>query len=149
MRDFIRQFREVQPKFARLYTRMLAGAGLTQPQYAVLLELVQAAPQPMIMTAISCKLHITKPAVTNLADRLEKNGFLKRLKHPYDRRVWLLQIQPRGSKVVEKIQARFLDLIIYAAKQFSAAERATIQRFYACLSGNLDQVLQPPKGKCT
>ncbi len=138
---FIEQFRELQPKYARLYTRMLAQAGLTQPQYAVLLELVQSAPEPMIMTAVSCKLHITKPAVTSLVDRLEKNGFLKRLTYPRDRRVWLLQIQPRGKKVVDKIQTFFLDLVAGTAKKFSLAERQTIQRFYAGLSKSFDAVV--------
>ena len=144
---FIRQFREIQPKFARLYTRLLAQTRLTQPQYAVLLELEQSAPEPMIMTAVSCKLHITKPAVTSLVDRLEKNGFLKRLRHPHDRRVWLLQIQPRGRKVVRKIQTRFLKLIMATARQFSAGERATVQRFYSRLSMKLDEVLTRPEGR--
>ena len=147
LKQFIEQFREVQPKFSRLYTQMLGEAGLTQPQYALLLELVQADSEPMKMTAISCKLYITKPAVTNLVDRLEKNGYLKRLDHPQDRRISLLQIQPSGKKLVEKIRARFLDLMTEAAKGFSDSERKTIQKFYAFLSRNLDDVLRSTKGE--
>ena len=142
---FIKQFRQIQPKFSRLYTRLLSQAGLTQPQYAVLLELVQSAPEPMTMTAISCKLYITKPAVTNLVDRLEKKGFLKRLDHPQDRRISLLQIQPLGEKIVKKMQAEFLDLIRQTAKQFSSVERDTVQKFYAVLSKRLDEELSCPK----
>ena len=143
---FIRQFREVQPKFARLYARMLAQTKLTQPQYAVLLELVQSFPKPMTMTAISCKLYITKPAVTNLVDRLEKNGFLKRLNHPDDRRVSLLQIQPRGKKMVEKIRERLVGVMVGAVKQLSSEEKKIVQRFYSILSNHADEVLRSPKG---
>ena len=145
LHDFIQQFREIQPKFSRLYTRMLAQASLTQPQYAVLLELVHASPKPMTMTAISCKLYISKPAVTNLVDRLEKHHFLKRVDHPHDRRISLLQILPSGKKAVEKIQVRILELMTDAAGQFSPSERNTVQKFYSILSKSLDQVLQCPK----
>ena len=144
---FIEQFREIQPKFARLFTRMLARAGLTQPQYAVLLELTQSSPEPMTMTAISHKLFISKPAVTSLVDRLEKKKYLKRLNDPDDRRVSLLQIQPKGKNTAEKMRARILDLITDAAKPFTNGERDTIQKFYSVLSKNLDAVLNRPNGK--
>ncbi len=144
---FIQQFREVQPKYSRLYTRLLAKAGLTQPQYAVLLELVQATPVPLLMSPVRCNLHHTQPAGTTLVDRLEKNNFLKRLQHPRDRRVWLLQILPRGKKIVGQIQTRFLNLMVKTATQFSASERSTVQRFYSNLSKNLDAVLMGPPGR--
>ncbi|MBI3307716.1 MAG: MarR family transcriptional regulator [Candidatus Omnitrophica bacterium] len=142
MDRFIEQFREIHPKFSRLYTRLLGQVNLTQPQYAVLLELAQTAPEPMMMTAVSHKLHITKPAVTSLVDRLEKHGFLKRLSHPHDRRVSLLQIQPAGKRIVEKVQGSFLGLLTDAAKQFSTAERKTVQNFYAVLSRKLDKTFE-------
>ena len=144
---FIEQFREIQPKFTRLFTRLLAQAHLTQPQYTVLLELTLAAPVPMTMTAISEKLFITKPAVTSLVDRLEKKGYLKRINDPDDRRVSLLQIQPKGKNTAEKVRARVLDLIREAAKPFSETERETVRKFYSVLSKNLDDVLTGGKGK--
>ncbi len=124
---------------------MLAEANLTQPQNAVLLEFTQSAPEPMTMTAISCKLYISKPAVTSLVDRLEKKGYLKRLNDPHDRRVSLLQIQAKGKNTAGKISARVLDLIKEAALPCSGSERDTIQKFYAVLSGNLDEILNCPK----
>jgi DNA-binding MarR family transcriptional regulator len=148
-KSLIEQFREIQPKFSRFYTRMLLQAGLTQPQYAVLLELLQAYPEPMTMTAVSCKLYITKPAVTNLVDRLEKSGFLKRAAHPNDRRISLLQILPPGKKIAEKIRSRFLDVMMSAVKLQSEAEKKTVQRFYLLLSERLDEEFRISKGNCT
>ena len=142
LNNFIEQFREIQPKFSRLFTRMLAQADLTQPQFTVLLELNQSG-KPMTMTAISRKLYITKPAVTSLVDRLEKKGLLKRMDHPHDRRISLLQIRWAGKKTVGKMQGRILDLMKEAAKQFNEEDRNTIQEFYSVLSGSLDEVLQP------
>ncbi len=145
----IEQFREIQPKFSRLYTRMLAESKLTQPQYAVLLELLQSAPKPMPMTAISCKLHITKPAVTNLADKLEKSGYLKRISHPSDRRVSLLQLQPSGKRAAEKMRTGFLNVMMKAVGQFSQSERKTIQRFYSVLSSSVDSSMVMGKRGCS
>lgn len=142
LKKFLNQFREIQPKFSRLYSRMLGSTGLTPPQYALLMELIFTAPKPVSMTAISRKLYISKPAVTSLVDRLEKRRLLKRLPHPDDRRVALLEIQPQGKKLAGQIQGRILTLMLHTAKQFNERERLTIQRFYSVLSGRLDATLR-------
>ena len=141
--QFVRQFREIQPKFSRFYARTLTQADLTLPQFALLSQLVNRG--PVSMTEVSGKLHITKPAVTNLVDRLERNRFLKRLPHPRDRRVSLLQIQPKGERIVEKTQGQALRFLLKTLNRFSASERKTIARFYALLSLTMDEILMGPK----
>lgn len=137
--EFIRQFREIQPKFSRFYARLLTQANLSLPQFALLSQIVN---RPSVsMTEVSAKLHITKPAVTHLVDRLEKSRFLKRLPHPRDRRVSLLQIQPKGEKVVRKTQGEALSFLLKALGQLSATERKTITRFYTLLSQAMDEFL--------
>ena len=143
--EFIHYFREVQPKFSRFYTRILANAHLTLPQYALLNQLVSR--NAVSMTKVSNQLHITKPAVTSLVDRLEKTGFLKRLPHAKDRRVSLLQILPKGEKAVRKMQAEALNLLLKAFDPLNSAERKIITRFYALISETIDEVLASPKNK--
>ena len=142
---FIRQFREIQPKFSRFFTRILTQADLSLPQFALLSQLVNQ--ESMSMTEAGVKLHVTKPAVTNLADRLEKNKFLKRISHPNDRRVSLLQTQPRGERFVRKTQSEALGFLLKALDSFSAAERKTITRFYALLSKTIDEFLGSPRNR--
>ncbi|HOW88491.1 MAG TPA: MarR family transcriptional regulator, partial [Candidatus Omnitrophota bacterium] len=93
------------------------------------------------MTEVSGRLHITKPAVTNLVDRLEEKRFLKRVPHPKDRRISLLQILPKGEKAVASLQAQSLDIILKAYDQFNAGEHETISRFYATVSKVMDDFL--------
>lgn len=145
VKNFIRQFREIQPKFSRLYSRMLGCAGLTPPQYALLMELIQTAPKPVSMTAASRKLYISKPAVTSLVDRLEKRRLLKRIAHPRDRRMALLEIQPAGKEMVGRMRGRILTLMMDTARQFNEKERLTIQRFYSVLSQKIDETLLDPR----
>ena len=137
-------FREVQPKFSRFYFHILSQAGLTLPQYALLNQLALAG--TMSMTEAGERLHISKPAVTNLVDRLEKNKFLKRLAHPKDRRVYLLEIQPEGKTIARKIQTQALNLLLRSLGSFSEGEQKTISRFYAELSKTISVTLMRLKG---
>jgi DNA-binding MarR family transcriptional regulator len=47
-------------------------------------------------------LDIENSAMTGLADRLERSGFVRRLTDPADRRALLLSITPSGLEEVEK-----------------------------------------------
>ena len=140
---FITYFREVQPKFSRIYATILEKANLTLPQYALLNELVIVGTVPM--TEASKKLHISKPAVTSLVDRLEKAKYIKRIAHPKDRRVYLLQIQPHGEKVVHEAQSHILRILLKTLSGFSAAEKATVNKFYASLSHTLSDFFENSK----
>ena len=137
--EILGHFREIQLKFPRLYTRILAQADLTLPQFALLSQL--AARDRMPMTEISGKLFISKPAVTNLVDRLEKKNYIKRLPCPEDRRVYLIQILPKGKKIIQRIRTFFLKLIIRTLGQFSRKEQLLIGRFYGTLSRGMDGLL--------
>jgi len=136
---FVANFRELHPKFSRMYSLMLNRIGLSLPQYTLLYQLMLSG--TVSMSEISNHLGITKPAVTNLVDRLEEKKFLKRVPHPKDRRVILLEILPKGEKVIAEIQGRGLEFLLRAYDQFNASEHEVIVRFYATLSGIFDAVL--------
>ena len=144
--DMVSYFRQMQVKFSRLYTQILNDSDLTLPQYTLLGEIAASGPIPM--TEASCKLHISKPAVTHLVDRLEKKKMLKRQAHPQDRRVDLLQITPLGKKGVLNTQSKVLSYLLNTLKRFDAQDQKTILLFYSMLSSALDQALNSRKQKC-
>ena len=137
--DFIHHFRQIQPKFSRFYASTLAKVHLTLSQYALLNQL--AGDNKLAMNELGERLYISSPAVTNLVDRLEKKGFLTRLLHPRDRRIFLLKIQPKGEKIVQKVQAQVLRFLLKTLNQLNLQERKTVTRFYALLSQTLDEAL--------
>ena len=143
--EFILRFQELQPKFPRLCAHYLSEADLTLPQFVLLNLLVDGKPIPM--TEVSEKLHITKPAVTNLVDRLEQHQWIKRLAHPSDRRVYLIQIQPKGEKIVRNLQKILLKPILKTLECLSDPERETVSLFYAALSKTLDEEFSFSKEK--
>ena len=140
---FVASFRELHPKFSRLYAQMLGRVDLTLPQYTLLYQLMLLG--TVSMTEISARLGITKPAVTNLVDRLEEKKCLKRVPHFKDRRVILLEILPKGKKIITEIQGQSLGLLLKAYDQFDGKEHHVISRFYAAVSKVMDDFLSGSK----
>ncbi len=137
--EFLHYFRQNNVNFSRFYTRILFQANLTLPQYTLLNQL--AAEGTMPMTDASEKLHISKPAVTHLVDRLEKNKFLERISHLKDRRIYLLEIQPKGKKIVRQIQSCIFRYLLKVLDQFNEQDRKTIVKFHALIAHTMDQFL--------
>jgi len=141
-------FIQIQAKFTRLYTGILNCYELTLPQYA-LLSVLALAEVPLTMTEVSSKLYISKPAVTSLVDRLEKNEMIVRQNDPNDRRVNLLKLKPKGEKTVQEIRSIIIgDLMVKTLEQFNQAEKKNVEDFFQNLSCNLDAMfLRYQEGK--
>ncbi|OQA55006.1 MAG: putative HTH-type transcriptional regulator YusO [Candidatus Omnitrophica bacterium ADurb.Bin277] len=137
---FANTFREIQPKFSRLYASVLAEVNLSLPQYALLNQLRTFG--TMSMTETSKRLNLTKPAITHLVDKLEEKKLLKRLTHPKDRRIILLSIRPKGEKIVSWIHGYSLQMLLGAYDQFDAAGQETVRRFCSAISRELDNRLR-------
>ena len=136
---FAASFRELHPKFSHIYALMLNRVDLTLPQYTLLYQLMLLG--TVSMTEISSRLGITKPAVTNLVDRLEEKKCLERVPHAEDRRVIRLEILPKGKKIITEIQGQSLELLLKAYDQFDGKEHQVISRFYATVSKVMDDFL--------
>ncbi len=137
--EFAANFRELHPKFSRMHSQILEKVDLTLSQFTLLSQLMLLG--TVSMTEISGRLKITKPAVTNLVDRLEEKKYLKRVPHTKDRRVILLEMLPKGKKIITEIREQSLNLLLKAYDQFSGKEHDVISRFYAAMSKVMDDFL--------
>ena len=140
--EFFNSFRGIHIRFSKFYVRILTQANLTLPQYVLLNQLSGSAAMPM--TDVSERLFISKPAVTNLVDRLERNKFLKRIAHPNDRRVSLIEIQPKGDRVIRKIQSDVFRYLLEVLHEFKPSERKIILKFQARMAETLEKILLEP-----
>jgi DNA-binding MarR family transcriptional regulator len=105
----------------------LATVNLSSPKFAALCTLV-AADQPLGLGELAAKLTCVRSNITQLVDRLEADGLVKRTDDPTDRRgvraeVTLLgrERQAAGAKVVNKVHD---DL----GNQLSAVDQNTLKR---------------------
>ena len=136
-------FREGHSKFSRFFARILTGENLSLPQYA-LLNLLSGR-KTLKMTEISRELSITKPGVTNLVDRLEAGSYLRRIPHPRDRRVNLLEILPKGQRSVRNVQSQALGLCLGAVRKLNEREAQSLLKFYGFLHESVDAALLKPR----
>lgn len=131
--------RDIHIKWVRVYARIMSQTGLTLPKYSLLSQLVRFG--PLSMTEASEKLHISKPALTNLVKRMAKNHFLKKIAHPKDHRSSKLVVLPKGKLTAAKAQASSLQFILKSLSSMSSAEQQTIYRFFSHVSESIDQAL--------
>lgn len=136
---FANYFRGIQSRFSRLYASFLTEAGITLPQYALLNLLYHQ--NNLSMHETGRQLMVTKPAVTYLVDRLEEKKYLKRMPHSHDRRVYLLNLSPKGTRIVRRAQDLSLGFLMETLDEFNLKERGSIGRFYELLSKKMDRAL--------
>jgi DNA-binding MarR family transcriptional regulator len=110
----------------------LEGVGLTPAKYQALDALVKAD-EPLALSALAGCLNCVRSNVTQLADRLETDGLMKRVDDPNDRRAIRAVITPLGSekhaagaKVIRALQAN-------VSSQISPSDRESFLRVLSAL----------------
>jgi DNA-binding MarR family transcriptional regulator len=78
------------------------------------------------------QVSVTKqPTVTRLLDRMEAQGYVKRVPHETDRRVTLIRITPRGQKLVlaliEQAKAHEEQVLAPLGKEKAEELKATLR----------------------
>lgn len=85
----------------RALEERLEPYGLTAPQWAVLARLWQKDGQPL--SSVGRSLHLDKPTITGVIDRLEKKRLVKRHRDLDDRRVIRVFLSRSGSGLKTKL----------------------------------------------
>ncbi len=109
------------------FEEALAVVNLSGPKFAALSVLV-AADQPISLGKLAEKLTCVRSNVTQLVDRLEADGLVKRTDDPDDRRGVRAEVtrlgrerHAAGAKVMDKIHEEL-------AKQLSAVDQSVLKR---------------------
>jgi DNA-binding MarR family transcriptional regulator len=120
---------------------MLRPFELTFARYEalVLLSFTRTGALPLGKMGVRLMVHPT--SVTNTVNRLEAQGFVRRVPHPTDRRTTLAEITPEGRQVMEKatdvlVGARFgLDSL----SEEEATELTRLIRGLRVAAGDFDE----------
>jgi DNA-binding MarR family transcriptional regulator len=81
---------------------VLKPLGLTFARYELLMLLSFSRSGALPLSKTSGRLQVHPTSVTNTVDRLEGQGLVRRLPHPTDRRVTLVEITPSGRGLAER-----------------------------------------------
>lgn len=117
-----------------------AEKGITATQFMVLDVLQQEGNLPL--SEIGKKIYLDKPAVTGLADRLEKEGFVERKRSLNDRRVVNLHITDRGKAIHDELEPLVVAVDQDCTRILSGEEltafRTTLNRIWNHTNGSLE-----------
>lgn len=75
----------------------LAEAGLSLAKIGVL-RILMAAKEPMSLSELAEHSHCVRSNMTQLIDRLEKDGLVRRILDPEDRRIRRAEVTPAGRE---------------------------------------------------
>jgi len=80
----------------------LSEYGITSSQHSVLYTLAQT--DGLSLSEIGKRVFLDKPAITGLADRLEKDGYVVRKRTARDRRVIHLWLTDKGRQLLKEFE---------------------------------------------
>jgi len=105
----------------------LEPVGLSMPKYGLLTHLVKAG-DPLSLSECAARMTCVRSNMTQLIDRLEADGLVRRVEDPADRRAVRAEVTPlgferhaAGAREVEKVKAAF-------AKTLANVDHAALQR---------------------
>jgi len=112
--------------FKRMVSAIFRNYDLSFPQYNVLRVLDASKGGQSRITDVSRTMLVPGANMTGLAKRLEKNGFIVRKSDPSDERVTVLEIMPKGKKVLTNIEKERDDYLHVMLKGFPEQEKREI-----------------------
>jgi DNA-binding MarR family transcriptional regulator len=159
MRSIAEEARQLHGRFIALARRRslrdpLAACceelGLTAPQVHALLWLGHDG--PLTMGELARRVAVTEKTVTGLADRLERDGYLRRERDPEDRRVVRARATARGAELSRMIEEGMLAKLGHLLALLDAADRKALFDILDKLARRLDEAparaaRQAPSGK--
>lgn len=106
----------------------LGASGLSLAKLGVLRALADA-PGPLALSEVAKRVHCVRSNITQLVDRLESDGLVRRVSDPTDRRVRWATLTPLGKKTC----ARGMSILVSEDKKLAAAmgrsEASALLRF--------------------
>ncbi|MFN8131236.1 MAG: MarR family transcriptional regulator [Solirubrobacteraceae bacterium] len=112
----------------RLTAALAQAGGIGENDLAAIEHLEQAG--SLTQTELGDRLLLTRGSVTTLVDRLERAGWVRRGRHPEDRRLTVLTLRPDAGAAAGRLGVDgYEEQIALAAGQLGADGRAAAVRF--------------------
>jgi DNA-binding MarR family transcriptional regulator len=106
---------------------LLRPFGLSFSRYEVLMLLLFSQRGSLPLGKVGERLQVHAASVTNAVERLERDGFVRRVPNPDDRRGVLAELTPSGRRVAEEATI-VLNKEVFAELGLAPDERAALYR---------------------
>src|SRR5881296_66128 len=111
----------------------VSPTGLSLAKLAVLHFLAEAK-EPLPLSALAERQHCVRSNITQLVDRLEKDGLVRRRADPDDRRSVLAELTPAGEQAHAKGVRALADAQRAIVKALKAGEATSLQNALTALT---------------
>jgi DNA-binding MarR family transcriptional regulator len=106
----------------------LCDMSLTMSDNIILRQLRRRS---MTITEVATELSLTHSAASRLVDRLVRDGWVRRVENPADRRQKILTLTPEGVGLMEGIESKLTTGIEFLATRLSPDEQEQFRRLIA------------------
>ncbi len=117
---------------------ILSGMGISYPQFNALLTLQEFG--PLTMGDLCRYLFTACSTATDLAERLERDELVERVRDSKDRRIVRMHLLPKGEEVVNAViseRQRFIDQVL---KEYSDVENDQLLKILETLAKRMEKV---------
>ncbi len=87
-------------------------------------------------------LKVTPSNVTGIIDRLSEQDLTIRVENPLDRRMLMLQLTPKGNKLISNLREHRINRVSSVLSQMQDHELEVILAGFALLSGAVEQAIE-------
>ena len=124
--------RESSTLTVMLHTRIAEQMGLSGTDHKCL-DLAMRAEEPITAGRLAELSGLSTGAVTGVIDRLERRGFVRRVRDPYDRRKVLIEVSREEPERYAHLFNGLVDTMRKVMEQFSPEELAVVERYQRAL----------------
>ena len=121
--------------YALIMERSLKSVGMDLPRWRVLMVLHEQSPSTI--SEISRRAVMKLSTMTKVAQRLEKEGYVKLAPNKDDKRATDVHLQSQGEEAVEVIRAAASQVYQQATRAFSDREVLSLNKLLSKLSDEL------------
>ncbi|MBA3631134.1 MAG: MarR family transcriptional regulator [Actinobacteria bacterium] len=119
--------------------------GLTGPGFNVLM-ILEGAGEPLCPYEIGERQLVTRGTVTGLLDTLQKQGLVRRIPHPKDRRMLLIEITEQALSLLEQVCDDLFPAQAEMMSVLSARDKESLVRLLGKLQTHLGGESRDPVG---
>jgi DNA-binding MarR family transcriptional regulator len=122
---------QLMKRFPRLRLKQSAPDGLTRSEHELLVMLamnLDADKKTFSVSEMSSLLQITPAAITHLINPLEEAGYIERLPDAHDRRIVLIGLTGKGTRVAEALVSEVQENLIGLVHQLGEQNSRTLIR---------------------
>lgn len=134
MRLFGRQHRAFTDDTARFFM----DVELTMPQFRALVTIRRWGRQTG--RELAKRLHVTPGTLVPLVDRLEEQGYVRRVPDTDDRRLTWVELTPKADRLFERLWGMGAVRMAGAVARLLPSERADLRRLLGRVAENLETV---------